>query len=437
MTKVGVDDYIVKNRATAADLESLARVEFWPGLAPEALHGLAGRIVEAVDPYTEADPVATLVHVLTGVGNLVGAGPHARVQHDRHALRLNTVLVGRSGKGRKGTAWSAPRYLFSQVDEAWARHRVKTGLSTGEGLIYNVRDLQTEQKPIKERGRVVGSERVVVDEGEPDKRLLVIEPEFAVVLKNMARETNTLSGVIRQAWDSGDLSTLTRNKPLRATGAHISVIGHITEEELRRHLRETDRANGFANRFLWVLVRRSKVLPEGAAVPDAVLAPLVSELRDVLAFAEALEEVTRDEAARAAWAEVYPDLSEGHPGMLGAIISRAEAQVLRLSALYAVLDRSTSVRPAHLHAALAVWQYAEASARRIFGELLGSPMADVILEALSGRGPLAESEIHALFARNKTRAAIHGALDELRTAGKVRSRTERTDGRPAIVWEAR
>jgi hypothetical protein len=300
------------------------------------------------------------------------------VQRDRHPLLLNVALVGRSGKGRKGTAWSVPRYLFAQVDEVWARQRVKTGLSTGEGLIYNVRDPHEEQQAIKEQGRVVGYERVVVDEGEPDKRLLIIEPEFSVTLKNMMRETNTLSGVIREAWDSGDLSTLTRNSPLRARGAHISIIGHITEEELRRYLTETERANGFANRILWVLVRRSKVLPEGAAVPDAVLAPLVAELREVLTFAHTVGEVTRDEAARAVWAEVYPGLSEGQPGMLGAIISRAEAQVLRLSVLYAVLDLSAVVRTPHLYAALAVWQYAEESAQRIFGGLLGSPLADTI-----------------------------------------------------------
>jgi hypothetical protein len=63
----------------------------WPRLAPKALHGLAGRLVEAIDPYTEADPAATLAHTLAAVGNLIGPGPHARVQHDRHPCRLNVA----------------------------------------------------------------------------------------------------------------------------------------------------------------------------------------------------------------------------------------------------------------------------------------------------------------------------------------------------------
>lgn len=69
--------------------------------------------------------------------------------------------------------------------------------------------------------------------------------------------------------------------------------------------------------------------------------------------------------------------------------------MLRLSALYTVLDCSTLIRPAHLTAALALWDYAEASARRIFGRRLGPPVADVILEGLRTPGPMTETAISA------------------------------------------
>ena len=42
-------------------------------------------------------------------------------------------------------------------------------------------------------------------------------------------------------------------------------------------------------------------------------------------------ELKLDDAARKLWAQVYPTLSEGKPGLLGAITARAEAQVLRIS----------------------------------------------------------------------------------------------------------
>jgi len=435
MSKVGLDDLVVAG-ASAEDLTALPRVDWWPTLAPEALYGLAGRIVETVGPYTEADPVAVLAHLLVGVGNVIGSGPHALVGAERHPLRFYAALVGQSSKARKGTAWGLPRYILGQVDETWRQARVKTGLSSGEGIIYHLRDARLEQQPVKDKGRVVGYETVTVDAGEPDKRLLVIESELATVLKRMAREGNSLSGVLRDAWDTGNLSTLTKNSPLRPTGAHLSIVGHITEPELHRYLTEMECANGFANRFLWLLVRRSKLLPDGPSVPDGKLAPLIDELREVVRYAGSLGELARDEAATASWRAVYATLTREEPGMVGGVIGRAEVQVLRLSILYAVLDGSTEVRTPHLLAALAVWEYAEASARRIFGDRLGDQVAEAILEALRVRGPQTLTGLHALFGRHRSAGELGAAVARLEGTGQARRVLKETEGRRAEVWEA-
>src|SRR5581483_4114637 len=100
------------------------------------------------------------------------------------------------------------------------------------GLIWHVRDPIEKREPVRERGRPPRYETVVADPGEEDKRLLVVEPEFANVLKQTERQGNTLSALLRQAWETGTLQTLTKNSPAKATGAHISVIGHITADEL-------------------------------------------------------------------------------------------------------------------------------------------------------------------------------------------------------------
>src|SRR5438309_1857285 len=57
--------------------------------------------------------------------------------------------------------------------------------------------------------------------------------------------------------------------------------------------------------------------------------------------------------------------------MAGAMTSRAEAQVMRLAMIYALLDCSEAIRVEHLEAALAVWQYAEASVNHVFGGSAG------------------------------------------------------------------
>ena len=107
-----------------------------------------------------------------------------------------------------------------------------SGLSSGEGLKWAVRDAVEAHEPLKDRGRIVGFQPVIRDHGVADKRLLVIESEFAQALKVMEREGNTLSPTLRQAWDSGNLRTLTKNDPVVATDAHVSILGHITREEL-------------------------------------------------------------------------------------------------------------------------------------------------------------------------------------------------------------
>ncbi len=250
-----------------------------------AFYGLAGEIVKAIEPFSEADPVALLLNSLTAFGSIVGCSTHALVQNDEHPGRLFVAEVGQTSKGRKGSAWSPIKHLFGLVDSDWSKQRVKTGLSSGEGLIFNVRDPIYKQEPVKEKGRVIDYQQVMVDPGEDDKRLLIVEPEFASTLTMMNREGSILSAVIRQAWDDGQLSPLTRNNPIKSTGAHVSLFAHITQHELLSRLDETSKANGFANRFIWVFVRRSKELPEGAIIPDEINDHLAGRLSTAVDFA--------------------------------------------------------------------------------------------------------------------------------------------------------
>jgi hypothetical protein len=82
----------------------------WPApLASQAFHGIAGEIVHAIEPHTEADPAALLIQFLVGFGNLIGRGAHTTVEADRHGCNLFAAIVGVSAKGRKGTSWGQVR----------------------------------------------------------------------------------------------------------------------------------------------------------------------------------------------------------------------------------------------------------------------------------------------------------------------------------------
>jgi len=139
----------------------------------------------------------------------------------------------------------------------------------------------------------------------------------------------------------------------------------------------------------------------------------------------------RDEDARALWGEVYPELSEGRPGLLGAATSRAEAQVMRLAVLYALLDLSAVIRLEHLRAALAMWKYCERSARYV-GSALGDPLADELLERLhsAGEDGLTRTQIRDALGRNRSGSRIDQALHELARHRLAHIEQESTDGRP-------
>jgi hypothetical protein len=291
---------------------------------------------------------------------------------------------------------------------------------------------------VKKNGRIVDYQEVEADAGILDKRLLVVESEFTSTLRMMSRDGNTLSPTLRDAWDRGDLTLMTKNSPARATGAHIGILGHACREELLRYLNSTEAGNGFANRFLWICAKRSKCLPDGGAPKDEVMVPIADRLRESLEFAKKSQQVRRDEEAAAMWRRVYPALSEGKPGLLGAVIGRAEAQVVRLSLIYALLDRSNVIRAEHLEAGLAIWAYAESSARFIFGESLGYPEADRLLAALrTAPEGLSKSEISAVFGRHRSESEIESALRALSEGGLAERRTVETQGRSREVWVAK
>lgn len=430
-------------RRHTADADDVAiAINSWP--APPkaaAYHGLVGDLVAVIAPHSEADPVALLSHALVMFGAVVGRGPYVQVEADKHYVNENTLQIGNTSKARKGTALGRTRRVLEAVDPDWALHNIKAGLSSGEGLIHAVRDAVTRQEPLKEGGKVKGQQTVLVDEGISDKRLLVVESEFASTLRVMARDGNTLSATIRQAWDSGALRTLTKTTPAQATDAHISIIGHVTADELRRHLDRTEVANGFLNRFLLVCVRRSQCLPEGGALRDQDLVPLTDALRGAVEAARLTGELARDTAARALWADVYPELSEGQAGLLGAATSRAEAHVVRLSALYALLDQSRVIGRQHLEAALALWAYCETSARFVFGDALADPVADKLYALLSSRPEgqgVTRTEMYDCFDRHTPAKEIARALGLLANQGRAeRLEPESTGGRPIERWAAR
>jgi hypothetical protein len=88
----------------------------------------------------EFGPVAIMIQTLVCAGNLINRAVHFQVESDRHHANLFAVLVGQSSKARKGTSYGRIKAVAKVADQAWVDNRCQGGLSSGEGLITQVRD---------------------------------------------------------------------------------------------------------------------------------------------------------------------------------------------------------------------------------------------------------------------------------------------------------
>jgi hypothetical protein len=402
-----------------ADTALLPPPAGWPEPpAPAVYHELLGEIVKTISPHTEADPVAILTQLLIAFGAAVGRRAYFTVEATRHAPNEFMLLVGDSSRARKGSSWDHVRRLIAAVDPS-LEPRILTGLSSGEGLIWAVRDPTAQ------------------DGGHSDQRLLVIEPEFASVLKAASREISTLSPTLRSAWDGRPLAILTRAAPARSSSAHIAVIGHITQDELRRHITQIELANGYLNRILIVACRRQRLLPEGGHPNPLAATSLPRLLVATVKHAQAAGEVRLDPAARELWHHAYRQLAHPLPGIIGQITARAEAHTIRLALIYALADGQRQISPPHLTAALALHDYATRSAAWALAGATGQPLAEQIHTALQ-RSPagLTRSQISDKLRHNQPAGHIDSALRALQTAGRATVTQIATGGRPAQLWTA-
>lgn len=400
----------------------------WPELRSIAYQGLAGEIVTEVTPYTEADPAAMLATLLAGSGSLAGRKAHVFAGDTEHPARLWPLIIGKTAGGMKGTSWAAILRVLLAADPLMGP-RIAKGLSTGEGLIEAVRD------PVGE------PDDKYFDEGVLDKRLLLVEPEFASVLSRGSRDGNTLMTTLREAWDGGTLRTMSRkSSQLKATDPHIVLIGHITPRELKIKLTEDQLVGGTMNRLLPVLSKRSKKLPDGGGTPEETVRKLGARLRDALDATVTVGRMERTQAAATYWrAEAYDRLTSDHfpDGPVAQILARAVPQVLRLSVAYALLDGSREIGIEHLQAAEALWSFVEDSVWYVFGGGTGNPDLDrlkTFVEAAGSDGADRTSINNECFSKHRTKAEIDSLIADLLALGGYEEWQQPTGGRPRVLY---
>ena len=382
-----------------------------PKIPEKAFYGIAGRIINKLRPNTESHPIGNLLEFLASFGNIIGSTVHYQIENTRHYANINVVTVGKSSKARKGTGQNRINAITRGLDNNWFDQRRTSGLGSGEIVIHLVRDDSTKleyNKKTKEWDEILVP-------GVDDKRLFVSEGEFAGILAVGNRKDNVLSKVIRDAWDHLPIRNMAKSGSSVCMNPHISVSANITREELLLQMCEADRFNGFGNRFLWCYVERQALLPHGGE--DIDWSEEIQELYKCVTFAKTGQRVFMDRNAREMWKRIYEELSEDVGGLVGAVTSRGEAQVIRLALIFSTLDCSEHITVDHLKAAQAVWNYCEESATFIFGGVTKEQHR--LTEFLRGGSKSVARIREDLYKRNRGASDIKADLQRMIEIGRV------------------
>lgn len=411
--------------------------------APQAdsacLYGLIGEVARAGSEGTETNAYAIAANFMTYLSCAIGRGVYLPIGNTRHHARLFCLHVGRSGRGRKGDAVS----LVLRIDQALramdgplAPQVHRGGLSSREGLVALMHD-----------GYRQGRQDVLAIE---DKRLWVVESEFANVLHQGRRDGNTLSAALRDCWDGVDLKPATKSNRLYASDPHVCLSGAISPGELTGLMSSRDLTNGFANRFLMIWAERTRMLPFPKETPQAVVEQLALRTREVLAFTRADRHNERDHlrvdlSPQAQWryaqfyrGELNDDLGDG---VVGALLERRAPMLLRLAMLMALTDLQTRVDAIHIDAAMAWIRHATASVRFVFVSAAEEAklaqvldLSNRVLVYLRERGQATRSQINTECFRGKvSKSRIDACLEHLLAATPPRITvqwSERADGAP-------
>lgn len=409
----------VKPRTSTETADAVSEADLFPALAPGAFHGVAGEIVRAIEPYTEADPAGILVSLLTMAGVALGryrvlSTAGAGVQ----APNLFTMLVGESATGRKGTAVGVARTVMEMAEPEFPKIAL-AGLGSGEGLIEHLR---------REIDRAAKANDVA------EYRVLVDESEMVRLLTAMGREGSTISAILRAAFDGTPMGRATVLSNSSITFHHVGLLGQVTPGELRTKMQLSDRANGFANRFLWVAVRQRRLVPFAGHPRQYVDNVLVDDLAGALANAGTIAPLTLSPASEDVWRELYAEIvAEQRSRIEGfaMLTSREITQTLRIASIYALLDRGVIVRPEHIEAARAITAYSLASARWVWQMTTGDAEADALYNGLRVEGEIAWMDLRRDYGLRGAEA--EQTVDTLVRAGLAEVVTVTTRGRPRRV----
>lgn len=342
-------DEAFEQHADAADQPEIEIDLDAPEFDDRCLYGLLGDYVSAVASETEAHPAAIYASALghygvsIGWGRVIGGDPVT-------PLRINPLLVGPSGWGRKGTASQV-------VDSAWetVHTDLKTihGLSSGQGLVELIRDVSAD-------GKIPG----VVD-----KRMYLIEEEITKLRSLGNQNTSTLKDTLKFLFDHRTVFDNPRVAHVRVTHPHVACELHA-QPSTWAAMPEEDIRSGFLNRFLHIWCYGVSEMPDKGdwrnenvrRISHALHANLEANYKR-----GEYVELTKTDAAQIAWREFYHEtrimLKNNQDDRLGDLLARGPDQIARIAGISTVAQGVWVIDEQAMEAAQRLWAYSVETVR--------------------------------------------------------------------------
>ena len=395
----------------------------------EMFLGPIGDLTRVVAPHVPWDPVALHVQLVVALGNYLGFAPHIPEGATLRRPNLFLALVGGTGSG-KGSSFAWAEWVLRHLDDRYLVDRTTTAVGSGQGLLAKITDTVFTLN--------AAGDEVVAIEGSDDKRVLYVEEELGQLFTRMLAQDG-IEKMITKAWDSGLLETTTKKESMRCEQPHVSIIGHITPDELFDRLEHRLVDNGFSNRWLYMLIKPTQVKflePRPEDVPDLAeaCAILTGTIRSFSSSYDG-QPFHLTSQAHDLFAATARHMADRHDtGAMAKQTARWRSTIFKFAMIYAAAEGTTAISDSHFLAARATYAYATRSARAFFGSMSGNENVDRFLSMWRADGyrNVTLTDITEMFSRNLTAVKRNAMLDRLRRDGLIAVETRvSSGGRPA------
>jgi len=327
-------------------------------LPPIAWQGLFADYLDLVSGTTEA---ADAFHYATFC-QILGCTLGRRL-HVYHATTLYPnfyiCLVGRSGLTRKDTCWARANGILLRLHAKDEKYITPAG--------------DEEENPPFRIVRGMRSYEGLLDElaGEKKVRLILLGELLSLLAKSKQESLSNIIPQLTELYDCPDLvNPPVHQKTVDCQEPFISIMAGTTLAWLQKALTEREIYGGFANRWLYFFGTPKDPKPNPPRMNPGKRDALIEAINTVRIWADDTPngELTISGEAEALFAGYYEQYYQRckPEGLIPTLIVRLQDYVWKLALLYAAMDLSDVIKPAHIQPAIAVASYLELSVAEVF-----------------------------------------------------------------------